>query len=194
MEFDDEDYNDHQLVCDVVPDKRSAAGLVFVAALVPEEHSRDADVVAWIRLDLSSFEICRKSYPYKSEPVGIKAEMETVSARTDVASPDGRTWFIPAAYPRDDGRLSHLKLMRSANDRSFDDALFELRDDATSPAECTWSRGYAATTKFHEHFTYRSVEDCYHVPPAFLVGNCVIVYSARATQPKTRAKFTVWRF
>ena len=189
MEFDDEDYHGYELVCDVVPDKRSAAGLVFVAALVPEEHSRDADVVAWIRLDLRSLFLYSSS-----RPVGTVAQMEIVSARADVASPDGRIWFIPAAYPRDDGRLSHLKLMRSANDRSFDNALFELREDATSPAECTWSRGSAASEWFDEHFTYRTKEDCYHIPPAFLVGNCFIVYSSRATQPNTRAKFTVWRF
>ena len=27
-----------------------------------------------------------------------------------------------------------------------------------------------------------------------MFGNCFIVYSSRATQPNTRAKFTVWRF
>ena len=58
----------------------------------------------------------------------------------------------------------------------------------------SFSRGSAASEWFDEHFTYRTKEDCYHIPPAFLVGNCFIVYSSRQTQPNTRAKFTVWRF
>ena len=155
------------------------------------EHRSQADPVAWIRLDLKSLFLYTSS-----RPVGTVAQMEIVSARADVASPDGRIWFIPAAYPRDKGGLSHLKLMRDHVERDDmehfkDAALFELRSDATSPAECTWSRGPAASEWFDEHFTYRTKEDCYHIPPAFLVGNCFIVYSSRQTQPRTRAKFTV---
>ena len=191
--IEDEEIHEHELVCAVVPDRHWAKGLAFVAALVPDSRSQ-ADPVAWIRLDLKSLFLYTSS-----RPVGTVAQMEIVSARADVASPDGRIWFIPAAYPRDKGGLSHLKLMRDHVERDDmehfkDAALFELRSDATSPAECTRSRGSAASEWFDEHFTYRTKEDCYHIPPAFLVGNCFIVYSSRQTQPRTRAKFTVWRF
>ena len=213
-------YHDHRLACAIVP-HRSAAGVAFMASLVPKrdrgfEPEAGPGPLAWVRLDLATL---RLETSLDNEWV---TDREIASARDDIVSPDGRTWFIPVGYPGYPS-LVPLEMLRispmeaplpppgTLKELTFGDcdAVFSRRhfprrlrraygDISTPTTSTTCLRGDAAADWPYEHLEYREDEvgnpwaRALKPPPLFMIGNCLLVWSNR--NRGRRAQFTVWRF
>ena len=205
----------------IVP-HRSTAGVALMASVAEKnrhgESGEEPGPLAWVRLDLATLRLeTTLDNEWDNKSV---TDREIASARDDIVSPDGRTWFIPVGYPGYPS-LVPLEMLRVSSTPTealllgtltfgFCDAVFSRRhfprrlrraygDTSTPTTSTTCLRGDAAANWPEEHILeYREDQvgnpwaRALKPPPLFMIGNCLLVWSNR--NRGRRAQFTVWRF
>ena len=197
----------HDINCGMIPNQSAAGGLLFAATLLntddvlSQNEQGDGSGVAWIKLNLSTLELT------KSGDEVSQTDLAIASGRIDIASPDGRTFFLPrhgdvnrvlsitpdcaggtkfdAAICRRLVRLGRRREARARNRAAPTGDATSGVCEAIFSSDGTHLQDAAAQLWAEGNYDFGRP-----LPPTFMLGNRLLVYNAC----RGNVKITVWAF